>query len=199
MELNEKNITPETLKQMLKGTHSSQNKIQVSIGDYNPSVTRKIGDKWTDSEGILWEQKDGYIARVESEWRKEVREQLNSFSNCPKETCTCTTPSRLDEKMRIFHRMCFECVLKMEHKLRLEGKYKEYEREKVKNNVLSWLKEAEKDKNYIIEELTKSLEFVNSNGTVEKWDNNINPEELKNRIENDFEKLKTDLLSKLED
>lgn len=199
MEFNEKNINPEVLKQMLKGTHSSQNKIQVTVGDYNPTITRKVGDTWTDSEGVLWEQKEGYTARVESEWRKDVRDQLKSFSNCPKETCTCIAPSRLDEKMRIFHRMCFDCVLKMEHKLKLEGKYKEYERERVKNNVLAWIQEAEKDKNSIIEELAKSLEFVNSNGMVEKWSNNIDPEELRNKIENDFEKLKNDLLSKLEE
>jgi hypothetical protein len=87
----------------------------------------------------------------------------------------------------------------MEHKLRVDGKYKEYEKEKIRNNALAWIEQAEKDKNYVIEELSKSMEFVNSNGMVEKWKNNVDPEELRNKIEEEFIKFKQDLLSKLEE
>lgn len=197
MDLNEKNINAESLKQMLEGKHSSQNKVQVAIGTYNPTITRKVGDTWTDSDGILWEQKEGYAARVESEWRKEVREQLNTFPNCPKETCTCISPTRLDNKMRIYHRMCFDCVIEMEHKLRIQGKYEDYEKEKIKQNALAWLKEAEADKNAIIEEMTKSLSFVSSNGDIETWKNNFDPEEMRQKIEEEFLKLKNQILSNI--
>lgn len=198
MDINERNFNPESLKQMLDGKHASQNKIQVSVGDYNPTVTRKVGDTWTDSDGIKWEQKEGYAARVESEWRKEVREQLTSFPNCRKETCTCFKPNRFDQKMRIIHGMCLDCVVDMEHKLRLEGKYKEYEQEKMKQNALAWLKEAEADKDAIIEEMTRTLTFVTADGDVEKWKNKVNPEELRQKIEEEFLKLKTEILSKFE-
>jgi hypothetical protein len=43
------------------------------------------------------------------------------------------------------------------------------------------------------------MEFVNSNGMVEKWKNNVDPEELRNKIEEEFIKFKQDLLSKLEE
>lgn len=198
MDINERNFNPESLKQMLDGKHSSQNKIQVSVGEYRPTETRKVGDTWTDSDGILWEQKEGYAARVESEWRKEVREQLNSFPNCRKETCTCFKPNRFDQKMRIIHGMCLDCVVDMEHKLRLEGKYKDYEQEKMKQNALAWLKEAEADKDAIIEEMTRTLTFVTADGDVEKWKNKVNPEELRQKIEEEFLKLKTEILSKFE-
>ena len=200
MDLNENNINVESLKQMLQGNHATQNKIQIGYTAENTNKEiRIVGDKWKDDDGNEWEQKDGYVSKLGKEWQQELHQYLNSFKNCPKETCTCEMPKRLDEKMKIIHGMCFDCVLKMEHKLRIEGKYKEYEKEKIKNNALAWIEQAEKDKNYVIEELTKSMEFVNSNGMVEKWKNNVDPEELRNKIEEEFIKFKQDLLSKLEE
>lgn len=199
MELNENNINVESLKQMLHGKHATQNKIQVTVGDYAPTVTRKVGEKWTDEDGNEWEQKEGYATKLGKEWQQELRKELSTFSNCPKEVCTCTLPNHLDKKMKAIHNMCFDCVIAMEHKLRIQGKYKEYEKEKIKANALAWIAQAEKDKDYVIEELSKSMEFVNANGMVEKWKNNIDPEELKMKIEEEFIKFKNDLLSKLEE
>ena len=56
-------------------------------------------------------------------WQQELHQYLNEFPNCPKETCTCGMPKRLDEKMRKIHGMCFDCVVSMEHKIRIEGKW----------------------------------------------------------------------------
>ena len=99
--------------------------------------------------------------------------------------------------MRVIHGMCFDCVIEMEHKLRIQGKYAEYEREKMKQNALAWLKEAERDKNLIAEELSKA-EFVNSFGDVEKWDVNTTKEELLRKIEEEFQKFREDFIQKLE-
>jgi len=185
------------VEKLLKGTHESQNKLQFGMAEYAPTVTRQVGDKWVDSEGIQWEQKEGYVARVESEWHKEIREQLNSFPNCRKETCTCIQPKRLDEKMRRIHGMCFDCVIDMEHKLKLEGKWEEYEREKMKNNALAWLEEAEKDKNMMAEELSK-VEFANSFGDMEKWDVQKTKDEILSKLEDEFQKFREDFIQKLE-
>ena len=51
-----KNI--QKVQDMLDGNY--KNKIQVGVGDNEPDPIRKVGDKWVDSEGIPWEQKDGY-------------------------------------------------------------------------------------------------------------------------------------------
>ena len=109
----------------------------------------------------------------------------------------CTLPKRLDEKMRAIHGMCFDCVIEMEHKLKIQGKYKEYEREKMKKNALAWLDEAERDKNLIADELSKA-EFVNSFGDVEKWNVNTTKEELLKKIEDEFQKFREDFIQKLE-
>lgn len=188
----------ENVKELLKGEHSSQTAIQVGYdGEVEEKITRKVGDRWTDSDGNEWEQKEGYSIKLGKEWQQELHNYLNTFPNCQKETCTCTMPKRIDEKMRMVHGMCLDCVTEVEHKIRLEGKWDEYEQGKLKENALSWLAEAERDKNLIAAELSKA-EFVNSFGDVEKWDTNKTKEELLTKIEDEFQKFREDFIQKLE-
>ena len=123
--------------------------------------------------------------------------QIAQLSNCQKETCTCGIPKKLDEKMRKIHGMCFDCVVNMEHKIRLEGKWEEYEKTKLKENAIAWLNEAEHDKNSIIDELSR-LEFTNDFGDIEKWDTNVNKEELLKKIEDEFEQFRKNIIEQLE-
>ncbi len=188
----------ENVKELLKGEHSSQTAIQVGYdGEVEEKITRKVGDRWTDSDGNEWEQKEGYSIKLGKEWQQELHNYLNTFPNCQKETCTCTMPKRIDEKMRMVHGMCLDCITEVEHKIRLEGKWDEYEQGKLKENALSWLAEAERDKNLIAAELSKA-EFVNSFGDVEKWDTNKTKEELLTKIEDEFQKFREDFIQKLE-
>ena len=186
------------VKQLLKGEHVSQTSVQVGYnGEVEEKVTRKVGDRWKDSDGNEWEQKEGYSIKLGKEWQQELHTYLNSFPNCPKETCTCTLPKRMDDKMKKIHGMCFDCVIDMEHKIRLEGKWDEYEKQKMKENALAWLEEAERDKNLIAEELSK-LEFANSFGDSEKWDTGVTKEQILQKIEEEFEKFREDFIKKLE-
>lgn len=187
------------VRKLLSGEHESQNKVQVGfVADKKEDdKSREIGDHWFDSDGNEWEQKNGYKIKLGKVWQQELHEYLNSFPNCPKESCTCGMPKRLDQKMKKIHGMCFDCVVKMEHKIRLEGKWDEYEKTKLKENAMAWLSEAERDKNLIVEELSR-LEFANEFGDVEKWDTKINKEELLSKIENEFEEFKTNFIEKLE-
>ena len=82
------------IKQMLEGSHKSQTKIQVGGPIPKTQVKRKVGDTWTETDPLTgttseWEQKEGF--RVKGGKFQEIRDYLDSFPNCPKETCTCTT------------------------------------------------------------------------------------------------------------
>lgn len=188
----------EDVKALLKGEHSSQNSITIGYsGEVEEKITRNIGDRWFDADGNEWEQKDGYKLKLGKEWQQELHTYLHEFTNCQKEVCTCTFPKKIDEKMKNIHGMCFDCVVEMEHKIRLEGKWDEYEKEKVKANALAWLKEAERDKNMIAEELSK-LEFTNSFGDVESWETGTTKEQILQKIEEEFQKFREDFIAKLE-
>jgi len=188
------------VKDILNGKHSYQNKIQVGfVPTELPKEFREVGEKWFDSDGNEWEQKQGYAVKLGKEWQQELHQEITSFPNCQKEVCTCNslTLKRLDEKMRKLHGMCFDCVVSMEHRLRIENKWDDYQKDRMKENALAWLAEAERDKNVIADELSR-LEFVNGFGDVEKWETGKTKEELIIKIEEEFKKFREEFLNKLE-
>lgn len=189
----------EDVSKMLHGEHESQQKVTVGYSNVDEETlkVKKIGDRWKDSDGNEWEQKDGYTIKLGKDWQQELYQYLHSFPNCRKDTCTCTLPKKIDEKMKKIHGMCLDCVVDMEHKIRLEGKWDEYENAKVKENALSWLKEAEKDKDLIAEELSK-VDFANEFGDSEKWSVPVTKEELLKKIENEFEEFKKNFINNLD-
>ena len=68
------------VQDMLDGNY--KNKIQVGVGDQEVEETRKVGDKWTDSDGNEWEQKDGYRTKNTSNIKHHSWD--NKCSGCEK-------------------------------------------------------------------------------------------------------------------
>ena len=56
---------------------------------------------------------------------------------CPK--CKTTMKKKLDNKFWYLYKHCFDCQIDFENKLRIEGKYKEWELSKTKNNQKAWV------------------------------------------------------------
>ena len=182
------------ITQMLSGTHRSQNK--TTVGYQSKEEDRNIGDKWIDNNGIQWEQKDGY--KVSS--AKALEAVMAAFkalkmpSTCPK----CNNEmknNQYNKKMWSVHKMCFDCVIDMEHEHRINGTYEQYEKDLMRKNIEAWLRDAKAEMGAIKELLTKA-EFVNSDGTVEKWDSpwKGKEQELEELLERDFQKVKAQLL-----
>ena len=75
---------------------------------------------------------------------------------------------------------CFDCLIEEETQLRLKGKFKLYETKKLLENELSYLNDIKQklkeSKEYLASEGSKKLTYVNSNGFVEEWDNNVRAE-----------------------
>jgi hypothetical protein len=187
------------VSKLLHGEHESQQKVTVGYNhiDEESLKVKKIGDRWKDSDGNEWEQRNGYVVKLGKEWQQELHQFLNTFPKCRKSECTCTLPKRIDEKMKRLHGMCLDCVVDMEHKIRLDGKWEEYENQKIKENALAWLKEAERDKNLIAEELSK-MDFANEFGDSEKWSVPVTKEELLEKIEKEFEEFKNNFIDRLD-
>jgi hypothetical protein len=141
----------------------------------------------------MWEQKAGYKVKLGK--LHQLREDLRKFPNCMKEVCDCKNPKRLDEKMRAFHGMCFDCVLSMESKLRISGEYDRYEKRKMLENAKAWLKQAQFEKEAL--KVALKMKFINENGSVEEW-NGVNIEDVLSKVDTDFEKLRVDYIGKLE-
>lgn len=196
------------VKQLIDGSHKFQTKKTIGFSDANETAKKnekhQVGDVWeeTDTNGITYviEQKDGFrIKKLKtSEVLQTIREELRSYPNCRKETCTCIVKHPLNEKMRKIHGMCFDCVIEMEHELKKEGKYEEYEQNKIRENALAWLADAERDVALLKQAYTQVQEFVtNSEGQKETWSAKMTTEEFENTIQAEFDKFKENFLNKL--
>jgi hypothetical protein len=197
------------VEQLLNGTHKFQTKKTVGFSDVDATAKRNerhdVGDVWEETDTItgityIIEQRDGFRIKKtkSSEVLQNVREELRSFPNCRKETCTCMGLHQLDQKMRKIHGMCFDCVVEMEHDLKKTGKYEEYEQNKIRENALAWLASAERDVALLKEAYTQASTFVtNSEGEQEHWSARMTAEEFEQTIEAQFEKFKENFLTNL--
>ena len=181
------------VKEMIAGTHRTQTKNTVTFGEGKDFVKREVGEQWTDDEGNTWEQKKGYKIKLGK--LSELRNEINTFPKCSKEVCTCTNPTRNDLKMKVIHGMCFECVIDMEHQLKIEGKYEDYERKKLLENGKAWLKQAELEKEAL--KVAIKARYINEDGSVEEWDG-VTWEEMEEKIENEFRIFRENFIQKLE-
>jgi hypothetical protein len=146
-------------------------------GDKDKYIIRKTGERWTDSSGKEWEQKESgpqTVTRVMDIIRAEMNEK-----------CTCCKReirwgSKHDRKMYFKTKKCFDCLIEEETQLRVKGKFKLYETKKLLENELSYLNDIKQklkeSKEYLASEGSKKLTYVNSNGFVEEWDNNVRAE-----------------------
>ena len=92
------------------------------------------------------EFKEGMRKKREED-RKRAEERLDMFKEfkmpwfCPK--CDKVMKSSLDDKMWRLYRHCFDCQIKFENKMRIDGIYDSWEKDKIKNNKRSYLTDME--------------------------------------------------------
>ena len=96
-----------------------------------------------------------------SEILKEVR--MPWF--CP--SCKKTMKKKLDNKFWRVEGQCFDCHVKMENKLRVSGKYEDYEKSKILENKRAYLKDLKQSIDEF-EETGGKATFFNEVGVVEK-------------------------------
>ena len=183
------------IKQMLDGSHRTQNKTVISLHQVEKDKLREVGETWIDANGKEWEQRDGYKVSV-NKFIDSIAE-MRMPSNCPK--CKKEMNHRFDKKFWNLEKHCFECQVSYEHELRIDGKYEEYDKRRKVANALAWLRDAEKEAQEIIEGFRNPATYANADGTYEKWQHNISPEEIADKIEKEFAEFKENFIQKLED
>jgi hypothetical protein len=193
------------IKEMIAGTHKFQTNKIFGAGGGKRYEKHEVGDKWeeTEADGTTWivEQHKGFRTKKSkhAEIFSEVRDYLQSFPKCPKETCTCDPNYHLNKKMRTIHGMGLDCVVDMEHKLKVEGKFDEYARTRIENNARDWLKRAEQDVEMLRKAYTEASKVViNGEGEIDTYSARMTPEEFAEKVEKGFELYKKDFLEKLE-
>jgi len=135
---------------------------QVGVGYETEKREYVEGDVWEEG-GKQWTIKNGLKQTVTK--LDEIKKLYSLPYACPccKKSFKDTPTNR---KMWSIHRMCLDCVIDMEAKLKIEGKYEEYEKRMMNAN-----------KNAMVTDLEAALEgwlnsnntFVTEQGDVESW------------------------------
>ena len=143
----------------------------------------------------------GYEGKTESGDKisrlSDVMKEARMPMFCPK--CDVIMKKRLDNKFWNMYGHCFDCQIKIENKMRIDGTYEAWEKEKIKQNKISFIKEQIQ----AIEEWrnTKAPTWFNNVGVntpeleEEKWD--IDVEKIKPEADDALEKY-NEALEKLE-
>jgi hypothetical protein len=121
---------------------------------------------------------------------------------CPE--CNKVMKQRLDDKMYRLYNHCFDCQVKFENKLRIEGKYEEWEEQKVLNNQLSYIKDQIASIEDWKDEASKPLVVFDQVGVqdvelqTEKWSKNTEKvEEMSKEALEGLNKIKEEVEEKL--
>ena len=145
-------------------TKDNNAKTGVQIGYTKEHVERKEGDVWEENKKT-WTIKNGIKMTITK--LDKVKQALQMPLTCP--AChQSMNKGRLDKMMYSIHKQCSDCVIKYETKLKLEGKFEEYQRNINKQGVTYHIKEME---NVLLElVMDQSNEsFVTEAGDIETW------------------------------
>ena len=139
-----KNI--QKVQDMLDGNY--KNKIQV--GYSKTEETRKVGDKWTDSDGVEWEQKEGYIYKVPT--MPSVGLFSKQCKDCGK-NCSPKTAKPWDRDTYKADGRCYHCQMNFELDLEFDSKLRWFAYRRLKD--LRNMEALEKDMEQWIDDMEK--------------------------------------------
>ena len=161
------------MRNIITGNAGGSTGTQVGYSKQSQDYTE--GDIWEEN-GKQWTIKNGIKQTVTKFDR--LKKMFIIPIACPE----CSKPMKNDDinkKMWSIHHKCFDCILEMEAKIKLEGKWDEYQSQMMNSNKNAMVDDFEK----AIEDFyaSQSESYVTEQGDVEHWEGGkINEEEIKN-------------------
>ena len=124
------------IQDMLTGNYGG--KIQVGYGDQE-SKHHQVGDRWTDSDGVEWEQKNGFYTKVNS--MPAVGIFSKQCKDCDKVITNSNNTHPMDFILWKKQQRCFHCQIDFEAMLKTKGRWRFW----VRLQQLSNMEAIEKD------------------------------------------------------
>jgi hypothetical protein len=168
-------------------TKNYGDKTVTQAGYTKETVEHKEGDVWEEN-GKQWTIKNGLkqnITRLDN-----IKKSLIIPLTCP----NCSKPMKndiLNKKMWPIHKMCFDCVITMETKLKREGKFEEYERNMTRKGIETYIKELEEALLELSLSTTEDESIVTESGDIEHWvGGNVDKQKILQDLQEHIQKLK---------
>ena len=148
---------------------------ETQVGYKKKRIDYKEGDVWKEN-GKTWTIKDGIkqtISKLDA-IKKEVFMPLC----CPK--CGKVMKGQLDKPNYKIHKMCLNCVVDYEHKLRLKGEYDNYLKTLRLKNRLTEIDEME---SMFLDLANQSNEgYISEHGELERWKGGVDINQMSTAI-----------------
>ena len=164
-----------------KYMHPTRRKLvdMVQTGEYDKNTTigwtkseenHNVGDIWED-EFYKYEKKEGYTIKTgkNHEALQEIRNYLNLKKECSNPSCKKHKKTKNDEKLIQKTSYCINCLVEIEHNFRGAGIWKEYEEFRIYTRMIVEGKIKLEELKQSINEIKPYYEFINEDGSVEKW------------------------------
>lgn len=129
---------------------------------------RKVGDRWEDADGKLWEKT--------SYGKKSIPKVLTALKES-NPTCICCGKeiqytNHHDVTSYRIEKNCFDCQIELDTKRKLNGTFDKHQSLFVLRKQRDYIVDTLTYLNEIKEQAQKdSLDFVNEDGTLERWGN----------------------------
>jgi hypothetical protein len=158
--------------------------IQVGYTADSDFASRKEGEIWEDVNGKKWIKKNGTKRAINNVSSSTIESTKRHCKDC---NMDIRWGNRYDEILYNKTGRCQECLAKFETKLRVEGKYDDYEQNKLLRNQLSQAKEfrTKVQESFDFVSSHQKISFPNGDGTLDEW--------TIERRENILKDLKADL------
>lgn len=155
------------------------------------TTKREVGERWVDSDGKEWEQKEGFKVSVSQ--MDDVRQFLQKLSTCHSEKCETKQYSKADKKLIVKTGYCINCLHKLESNLKLDGTFPFYEDYKITLNKLGFIRDFKQKCEDSLNSLKKDFQMVTEDGRIENWTWEVDIEkvkaDLKSDIDNSYEAI----------
>jgi hypothetical protein len=162
---------------------------QTQVGYSRKHIDRKEGEIWEEN-GKSWTIKNNIkisVSKLDTA-KKYARTPLL----CP--DCSKPMKTEYDKKMFMVHKMCFDCTIKMETQLKIEGKYQEYEDKQVKSNANFMLDEFVNGFDSFLDSMDSNNGFITEHGDIEDWHvKALNKQKIREQVMKDVEESRAKL------
>ena len=153
------------------------------VGYTSETIQRNVGDIWED-EFNRYEKKKDYILKTSknSEAFDEIRQWLNEKKECKNPKCKKVKKSTTDFKLIEKTGYCIDCLAERETEIRHAGIWQEYQDYKVYTRMLVEGKIKLEHIKQSLDEVKEFYEYVNEDGSIEKWQLPQSVDEMKKEM-----------------
>lgn len=177
------------------GEYEKNTTISLSVSDVEK--VRNVGDVWEDKSGNIWEQHEfGKVKKSKlTDTMSDVRQYLSSLNKCKDVDCNKNgTYGATDKKLIRKTGYCSSCLAQKEWDIKKDGLWEEYETYRIATNMISYGREVLAQLNQAYKDAKQEYEYVNEDGSVEKWTMERDVEELKAEILLDIQNVEEELI-----